>query len=205
MIEDLRYLFTSYPWTTVYGPFLLVTVLTWVFKVLTGFFRERQWEWFKRSHFYLGLPLLWASFGRVLGDLVTTASANPPPAADALDPFLRFFVSWLLLFWFVFALHAAYDQDPAKLLDDMRSDWNRKVDKWRHEQLEIAKAKAKQEQQPEPMQVTAPYPTPAPDEATIARLQRRNLTGYAVLMGLASFMLYDYLFKQVLIPPVPWW
>ena len=205
MINSLRDLFASHPWTTVYGPFLLVTVLTWIFKVLTGFFRERRWEWFKRSHFYLGLPLLWASFGRALGDLVNTATAEPPPAADALDPFLRFFVPWLLLFWFVFALHAAYELEPKKLLEDMRNDWSRKVDEWRREQLAAARAKAKKDQRPEPTEVTAIYPIDAPDEAAVARLQRRNLAGYAVLMGLVSFVLYDYIFKNVLVPRLaPW-
>src|SRR5262245_27905611 len=113
MSTGLRALFLAHPWVSVYGPILLVTVLTYLFKVAARLIRDRRWTWLDRSYFYFGMPLLWASFGRVLAYFVGDVEA-----AGDLEPYLQFTAGWALCALFIFAIHATYEIPDAELLEE---------------------------------------------------------------------------------------
>lgn len=77
------------PWAAAYGPVLLVLLLTLGYKVAIRLIstKKPQLRW---ADFRLGLSLLWASFGRAFGKLVSDVS--DPNATDVpYDDLLAFF------------------------------------------------------------------------------------------------------------------
>ena len=117
MSTSLRALFVAHPWVSVYGPVFLVTALTYLFKVAARLIRDRRWTWLERSYFYFGMPLLWASFGRVLAFFVSEIYSG----------------GWALCALFIFAIHATYEVPDAELLEELRLVWER--DKARAERM----------------------------------------------------------------------
>ena len=175
MSSTLRAIFLAYPWVSVYGPILLVTILTYLFKVAARLIRDRRWTWLDRSYFYFGMPLLWASFGRVLAYFVSDIESG----AD-LEPYLPFFAGWALCALFVFSIHATYEGPDAELLEEIRLVWER--DKQRAERT------------------GREFTDPRPTYETLVSLQRGNLVCVASLLGLATFVLFDYVFVATLVP-----
>jgi hypothetical protein len=175
MSAGLRALFLAHPWVPVYGPVLLVTVLTYLFKVAARLIRDRRWTWLERSYFYFGMPLLWASLGRVLAFFVSDVDAG-----GDLDPYLQFGAGWALCALFVFAIHATYEIPDAELLEELRLVWER--DKQRAERT------------------GREFTDPAPTYKVLVSLQRSNLVCVASLLGLATFVLFDYVFIGTLVP-----
>src|SRR5918996_926203 len=150
MSADLRALFLAHPWVSVYGPVLLVTVLTYLFKVAAYLIRDRRWTWLERSYFYFGMPLLWASFGRVLAFFASEiygggGFGRSPPV----------FAGWALCALFIFAIHATYEVPDAELLEELRLVWKR--DKQRAERT------------------GREFSDPEPTYGTLVSLQRSNL------------------------------
>jgi hypothetical protein len=174
MSSSLRALFLAHPWVPVYGPVLLVTVLTYLFKVAARLIRDRRWTWLERSYFYFGMPLLWASFGRVLASFVSEISGG-----GDLDPYLEFLAGWAVCALFIFAIHASYELPEAELLEELRLVWQR--DKQRAERM------------------GREFVDPAPTHDTLVALQRTNLMCVASLIGLATFALFDYIFVGMLL------
>lgn len=166
---DLKLLFESHPWAAVYGPVILVTVLTYVFKVLTKVIRDRRWTFFDRTYFYFGMPLIWASFGRALSSLISEISGN-----GAIDKHFQFFAGWSFCALFVFAIHAAYDAPESELLRELKFIWQRDKEK--------------------AAIIGRRFTDAEPRFEDLAALQRRNLVGIASLVGLATFVIFDYLF-----------
>ena len=174
MTTSLRALFLAHPWVSVYGPVLLVTVLTYLFKVAARLIRDRRWTWLERSYFYFGMPLLWASFGRVLAFFVSEIHGG-----GDLDPYLQFLAGWALCALFVFAIHATYEVPETELFEELRLVWER--DKQRAERM------------------GREFVDPAPTYNTLVALQRGNLVCVASLIGLATFALFDYIFVGILV------
>jgi len=73
---DFKPILLSHPWIAVYGPVILVTAMTYTFKVLTKFIRRKRCRFFEREYFYLGMPLIWASFGRAVPFLMADMSVD---------------------------------------------------------------------------------------------------------------------------------
>ena len=175
MSTSLRALFVAHPWVSVYGPVFLVTALTYLFKVAARLIRDRRWTWLERSYFYFGMPLLWASFGRMLAFFVSEIYSG-----GDLDRYLQFLAGWALCALFIFAIPATYEVPDAELLEELRLVWER--DKARAERM------------------GREFADPVPTYNTLVALQRSNLVCVASLLGLATFALFDYIFVGTFVP-----
>lgn len=177
MIEYLRSAFLLHPWTSVYGPVLLVTALTYIFRVLTKLIREKKWIFLDRTYFYFGMPLLWASFGRAISYVITEIINN-----SIIGRHMEFFVYWGICALFIFSIHATYEMSESDLLNELKFIWER--DKKKEENM------------------GREFNDVPPSSRDPAQLQIRNLVGVASLIGLATFAIFDYLFVRALFPPL---
>lgn len=170
---DFKPILLSHPWIAVYGPVILVTAMTYTFKVLTKFIRRKRCRFFEREYFYLGMPLIWASFGRAVPFLMADMSVD-----GKIDKHLVFFFCWSFCALWVFVLHANFDIPENDLLDDLKHVWQ--TDKKKAD--DVGRSVAAQ-----------------PKLEDVAPLQRWYLVGIAPVLGLVTFAVFDYLFVRSLV------